>query len=219
MNPLRIAAIVRKEGMLEFRRKNAFYGILLFCLVLVFLNYKAFNVLRGLEWDVMLWMTVLFCGINAIAKSFIQDGVESRLYFYTLFDPKEVVVGKLIYNFIFLSVLFVLVYLGFRFFFDAGIRRDGLFVAGACLGVFGLSVIFTFIAAVSGRAEGNQGVMMSVMSLPLTLPILLLLIKITAVAMALITDTSVDGDVWMLLGIDLLLAGLLLLLFDFLWKD
>ena len=189
------------------------------CLVLVFLNYKAFNVLRGLEWDVMLWMTVLFCGINAIAKSFIQDGAESRLYYYTLFDPKEVVIGKLIYNFIFLSGFVYLGFIGASVSFLTLEFAGMAFFAGAGLGLLGLSIIFTFIAAVSGRAEGNQGVMMSVMSLPLTLPVLLLLIKITAVAMALITDTSVDGDVWMLLGIDLLLAGLLLLLFDFLWKD
>lgn len=215
----RIAAIIQKEGTLELRRKNAFYGIILFCLVLIFLNYKSFNVLRGLEWDVMLWITVMFSGINAIAKSFIQDGAESRLYYYTLFDPREMVVGKLFYNFIFLAILFLLVYLGFSFFFEAGIRRFGLFFTGASLGILGLSVIFTFIAAISAQAQGNHGVMMSVMSLPLTIPILLLLIKITAVSMALITDTSVDGDVNLLLAIDLLLVGLLLLLFEYLWKD
>jgi heme exporter protein B len=219
MNAGRIGAIIVKESKLELRRKNALYGILLFCAVLVFLIYKSFNTLKGLEWDVMLWTTLLFCGINAIAKSFVQDGAESRLYFYTLFDPKEVIVGKLLYNFFFLTILFLLVYLGFSFFFKAVIRDYFLFFEGACLGVLGLSIIFTFIASVSSQSEGNQGVLMSVMSLPLTLPVLLLLIKTTAVAMRLISDTSVGEDLKMLAAIDMLLAGILLLLFDFLWKD
>lgn len=215
----RIIAIIKKESLLEVRRKNALYGILLFCAVLVFLIYKSFNVLRGLEWNVMLWMTLLFSGINAIAKSFIQDGNESRLYFYTLFNPREVIAGKLLYNFGFLSLLFVMAFGGFSFFFEAEIKDFTLFISGAALGLMGLAVIFTFIASVSAQSDAGQGVMMSVMSLPLTVPVLLLLIKITAVAMRLITDTSVYEDVWMLAGIDLLLTGLLLLLFEYLWKD
>lgn len=60
MNVGRISAIIAKESKLELRRKNALYGILLFCGVLVFLIYKSFNVLKGLEWNVMLWTTLLF---------------------------------------------------------------------------------------------------------------------------------------------------------------
>jgi len=219
MNVGRISAIIAKESKLELRRKNALYGILLFCGVLVFLIYKSFNVLKGLEWNVMLWTTLLFCGINAIAKSFVQDGAESRLYFYTLFDPKEVIIGKLIYNFFFIFLLFLLVYLGFSFFFKTSIRDYGLFLGGATLGNLGLAIIFTFIASVSSQSEGNQGVLMSVMSLPLTLPVVLLLIKITAVAMRLISDTSVGEDLKLLAAIDLLLAGIFFFFFFFFWED
>ncbi|MBK8700548.1 MAG: hypothetical protein IPN29_13855 [Saprospiraceae bacterium] len=101
------------------------------------------------------------------------------------------IIGKMIYNFLFLVLLTGLTYLGFSFFLGNAIRDFSLFMGGALLGVYGLSVIFTFIASVSAQGEGNNGVLMSVMAIPLTIPILLLLIKITAVAMGLLVDTAV----------------------------
>ncbi|MBK8698064.1 MAG: heme exporter protein CcmB [Saprospiraceae bacterium] len=214
-----VYAILYKEVVLEIRRKHAFFGILLFSMTLVFLIYKSFNQLKGLEWDVLMWTAVLFSGINAIAKSFTQEANASQMYYYTLFNAQEVIIGKMIYNFLFLVLLTGLTYLGFSFFLGNAIRDFPLFIGGALLGVYGLSAIFTFIASVSAQGEGNNGVLMSVMAIPLTIPILLLLIKITAVAMGLLVDTAVGEDLTMLAAIDLLLSGLILILFEFIWKD
>jgi heme exporter protein B len=60
---------------------------------------------------------------------------------------------------------------------------------------------------------------MSVMALPLVLPVILLLIKITAVSMALMVDTSVGGDILILAAIDLMICGLMLLLFPIIWRS
>ena len=86
------------------------------------------------------------------------------------------------------------------------------------LGALGLSCIFTFIAALSGIDRGGTTIM-SVMALPLVLPVILLLIKITAVSMALMVDTSVGGDILILAAIDLMICGLMLLLFPIIWRS
>ncbi len=214
-----IIAIVKKEATIELRRKHALFGIFLFAIVLVYLIYKSFNRVEGLQWDVLLWIVVLFSGINAIAKSFSQESEASRLYYYTLFDAQEVIVAKTIYNFVFLFVIFVLILGGFSFFIENDVKNFVLFFEGAFLGVLGLSILFTFVSSISGQSGSNNSMLMSIMSIPLTIPIVLLLIKTTAVAMRLIQDSSVNNDLVMLGGIDLLLMGSMFILFGELWKD
>jgi heme exporter protein B len=60
---------------------------------------------------------------------------------------------------------------------------------------------------------------MAILSFPLVIPILMTLVKISANALRLINDTSIDQDVLILVAIDLILVGLALLLFPFLWRD
>lgn len=204
--------------MLELKRLHVLSSILVFCVILVYLIYKSFNRLQGLEWGVMLWIVVLFSGINAITKSFSQDQSSTRIYNYTLFDPLEVLASKLIYNFLFIVLILMVSYIGFSFFLEQQIKDLPLFITGSLLGCLGLSIIFTFIAAISGQGE-NNAVMMSVMAIPVTIPVILLLIKITAVSMRLIQDTSVDNDLLLLGGIVLLLCGVIFFLFEELWKD
>jgi heme exporter protein B len=213
-----IYAIFLKEAKIELRRKNALLGILLFSIILVYVLYKSLNNIERLQWDVLLWIVVLFSGINAIAKSFTQENANTKLYYYTLYDPQEVIVAKVIYNFLFLFVLFLLVLLGFSFFLKNGVKDLSIFFQAALLGTLGLSVLFTFVSSLSSQTNNNS-LMMSIMSLPLTIPIILLLIKITAVSMRLIQDTSVGKDLLLLGGIDLLLLGCIFILFEELWKE
>ncbi len=215
----RVVAIIQKEATIELRRKYALFGIFLFAIVLVYLIYKSFNRVEGLQWDVLLWIIVLFSGINAIAKSFSQESEDSRLYYYTLFDAQEVILAKTIYNFIFLLAIFLLVLGGFSFFIPNPVKNFTLFFEGGLLGILGLSALFTFISSVSGQSGANNSMLMSIMSIPLTIPIVLLLIKTTAVSMRLIQDSSVNKDLIMLAGIDLLLMGSMFILFGELWKD
>jgi len=49
--------------------------------------------------------------------------------------------------------------------------------------------------------------------------VILLLIKITAVSMALMVDTLVGGDILILAAIDLMICGLMLLLFPIIWRS
>jgi heme exporter protein B len=219
MTGSKIFALIEKEAILELRRKYALLGILLFTATLVYLIYKSFNVLQGLNWAVMLWIVALFSGINAVAKSFTQDADGSAIYYYTLFTPQEVIVAKLIYNFLFVLLLIVLTYLGFSVLLDNQIKDLSLFTISVLGGSYGIATIYTFIAMVSSQSSQNNAVLMSVLSIPLSIPILLLLIKCTAVAMRLLQDSSVYKDVTMILGIDLLLTGCVFLLFAELWRD
>ena len=98
------------------------------------------------------------------------------------------------------------------------VRQMGMFVGAIFLGSVGFSITFTFVAAISAKAD-NNATLMAILSFPLVIPILMTLIKISANALGLINDTSIDQDILILLAIDLILVAMTFLLYPFLWRD
>ncbi len=218
MDIAKVKDIFIKELSVEFRQKFAIGGIFLFAATTVFIIYKAFNDISPREWTILIWVIMLFAGLNAVVKSFLQEKKETYLYYYTLFDPIDLIVSKLLYNFIFLCTLFVIILIFLGIFSGFPVKDTSLFVMGSVAGIFGISVVFTFVSVISASDNGNA-TLMSILALPLVLPIVLLLLKISAVSVRLLTDTAIMEDVWLLLGVDSILFGAMLLLFPTLWKS
>ncbi len=81
MNVSHILAIIKKDFDIEIRQKYAIAGIFLFAVTTAFFIYKTFNKLSALEWNILVWIIVLFAGLNAIVKSFVQERKETYLYY------------------------------------------------------------------------------------------------------------------------------------------
>jgi heme exporter protein B len=210
--------LLQKEFRSEFRHKAALGGVLLYVFATVFVVYSGFARLQADVWNVQYWIIILFASIHAVWKSFAQDSGNRQLYLYTLVSPQSVILAKLLYNFLLIAVISFLTYAGLSFFTMDPVRDYAHFALAAMLGSIGFSIIFTFTAAIAYRGS-QQTALMSILSFPIIIPVLLVLIKISADAIGLIKDTAVWSDYMMLLGIDLLLFSLALLLFPFLWKD
>jgi heme exporter protein B len=218
MDLIKVKDIFIKELSIEFRQKFALGGVFLFAATVVFLIYKSFNDINPREWTILVWIILLFAGLNAVVKSFLQEKKETYMYYYTLFSPVDLIVAKLLYNFLFLCGIFCIIILFMGLFSGFPVKDPGLFFAGAALGIFGISVVFTFVSVISVSDNGNA-TLMSILALPLVLPILLLLLKISAVSVRLLTDTAIAEDVWLLFGVDSILLGAMLLLFPALWRS
>lgn len=218
MNLSHVFAIIKKDFDIEIRQKYTIYGVFLFAVTSAYLLYKTFNKVSGLEWDILLWIILLYAGLNAIVKSFIQEKRETYLYYYSLFGPLEVIVAKLIYNFIFLLFLSCVLIFVFSILLGNPLKDISLFVKCLVLGVLGISSIFTFVSTISGSSNSNA-TLMSILSLPLVLPIVLLMERITAISMRLIQDSTVGNDLLILGGIDLLVIGMIVAIFPVLWKS
>ncbi|MBK8080949.1 MAG: heme exporter protein CcmB [Saprospiraceae bacterium] len=214
----RIKEIFLKELRVEFRQKYTLGGIFLFSATVVFLIYKVFNTVTELEWSILLWIITMFSALNAIVKSFSQEKKGTYLYYYSLFDPVELIIGKLIYNTLFIFLLFAAILLFMSLFLGFPVKDTELFFGASFLGIFGLSTILTFISLIS-TSDQTGSTLMSVLSIPLILPIMLLLLKTTAVSLRLITDTSIDQDVLLLAAIDAIMLGTVIILFPSLWRS
>lgn len=212
-----IWTLLRKEWQVELRQRYALAGVVLLAIGIVFIIFKAFNEVSPRLWGTMIWVVTLFAGINAIVKSFVQENSGTYMYYYTTVHPLENLISKLIYNTLFLLVLMGIIIGAFVLFGGNPIKDGSLMTMGVLLGGLGMSILFTFVSAISGAA-GQQATMMSILALPLTLPVVLLLIKITSVALRLIQDSTITQDLMMLAGIDVLLLGVCLLLYPTVWR-
>lgn len=210
--------LLRKDLTLELRQKYAISGILLYVLSTVFIVYLAFIQLPPRVWNTLFWIIILFASVNAVAKSFVQENHSRALYYYTIANPLAVIVSKIIYNTVLLTLITFLTF-GFLALIAGNPVKDmSLFIATLLLGSLGLSITLTFISAIAIKAS-NSATLMAVMSFPVIIPILMTLLKLSAVALRLLQDSNYMQDIWTLLAIDAILISVALVLFPFVWRD
>lgn len=215
-----ISILLRKELVLELRMGYAISGILLYVLSTVFIVYSAFfqGVTNPMLWITLFWIIMLFASVNAIVKSFVQENGNRQLYYYTLMNPTAVIVSKMVYNITLLFLLSLLTWGALAFMVGNQINEFSGFLLALFLGSVGFSILFTFVAAISSKADNNS-TLLAILSFPLVIPILMTLIKLSVSATGVLEDTSAIQDIGILIAIDLMLAGLALVLYPFLWKD
>lgn len=213
-----IAFLLRKEILLEWRQKYAISGILLYVFSTVFVVYTSFKKVEPNTWNTLFWIIILFASVNAIAKSFVQENSNRQLYYYSLANPTAIILSKIIYN---SGLLLLLSFLSFAVFsLVAGnpVKDNFYFFIALFLGSLGFSITFTFISAISAKAN-NSSTLMAILSFPIIIPIILILIKLSANALRLMQDTEIWKDIVILLAIDTILISTTFILFPFLWRD
>lgn len=213
-----ILFLLQKELLLEWRQKYAIGGILLYVVSTVFIVFLATLVIEAPIWNILFWIIVLFASVNAVVKSFVQENSNRQLYYYTLANPLAIICSKIIYNIGLLFLLTILTYGAMTIVAENPVRDASIFWATLLLGSIGFSITFTFISAIASKAD-NSATLMAILSFPLVIPILGTLMKISRSALALEQDTSLNQDFLVLGAIDLILFGLVIILFPFLWKD
>ena len=82
-----IFTLFKKDVLLEFRQQYSFYGVLLYVASTIFVLYLAMGQPENMVWNGLFWMMQLFICVNAIAKTFLQEGKGRQLYFYSLCSP------------------------------------------------------------------------------------------------------------------------------------
>lgn len=213
-----IFTLVKKDILLELRQQYTLYGVLLYVASTIFIVYITMGQPDENVWNAMFWVVQLFVCVNAVAKSFLQESKGRMLYFYSIAGPVDFVLAKLIFN-VALMVLMSLISLMLFVFLLGNPLYDILQFTGiAFLGSLGLSLTFTFLAAIAAKAQ-QQASLMAIMGFPLIIPQLLLLGKISTIAFSPVMVPGLWKLVSLLLLLDVLITALAIILFPFLWKD
>jgi heme exporter protein B len=216
---MKLLYLIEKELMLEWRQKYAFNGLLLYVAATVFICYLSFREIFEVQvWNALFWIIQLFAGVNAIAKSFMQESGGRLLYYYFLADPRHVILSKIIYNFLLMFLLSVFNLLFYSLLIGNPVQDLGLFIIVMTLGSLGLSSVLTLISAIASRA-GNQAGLMPILSFPVMLPLLMMTIRLSKQAMDGLDWTTVRPMMIMLVALNVIIIALGYILFPYLWKE
>ncbi|MEL6143707.1 MAG: ABC transporter permease [Bacteroidota bacterium] len=226
--------MLRQELRSEWRNPYTLVGILLYVLAAVLIAYVALTRFSIMVWNPIFWILLFFAAISATGRSFRLEQGRRQLYYYTLISPEALLLSKLIYNTFVLVILGLLLW-GLLIFFNGSdpvvgpgeqvistsignpISDNTSFLLALFLGSLGLSAAFSFVAAIATRAGGNA-TLMSILAFPLVIPLLILLVRVGAYAIGLLSG-STSQLLSLLMAIDLLLIATGVVLFPYVWRD
>jgi heme exporter protein B len=218
--------LLKKEILLEWRSKYAFNGVLLYIVSTVFVCYIAFNLSAGFAqsqgypvvWNVLFWIIMLFAAVNAMAKSFMQESKSRLLYYYSIASPQAIILSKIIYNILLMSLLSILALVIYMLFFTNTLGDAFYYFVIVLLGSISFATVFTMISAIAAKA-GNGGTLMAVLSFPVIIPVILLLVKSAKFAMDGLERSASYSNIGILCAINVIVVAASLILFPYLWQD
>lgn len=206
----------------EFRKKSIFFSLVLYLISLVFINYLALGIqnrsLAPAIWSALFWMALLSTLVNAIAKSFVNDRPGTLGYLYSLVSPEEIIIAKIAYGFILCAGISAAGYFFFALWLNNPIQDVPLFFGTLLLTSFGFSSALSLLSAIAAKTN-NGSMVMSILSFPIIIGILLMAIKITKNCIDGLDRAASSDELLLLVSINLLGAAFSYLLFPYIWRS
>lgn len=211
--------VVNLNFKLEWRRRQSFLAIILYLLTSVYLAYLVFSGMVDLQtWNALYWIILIFAAIQAAFRSFQNEAERRFLIYYQMLRPQVLILGKALYNFVYLFIVGLLGMLVFSFLLGDVISDKIAFLVILLIASAGLSAILTFVSGISAKA-GDNPALPAILSIPLMYP---QVITLSRTSIRAITGFSWSVNAPYLVVLVLLaLVSILLsyLLFTYLWRD
>src|SRR5919199_507066 len=198
-----ILTLIKKDLLLEIRQQYTFYGVLLYVASTIFIVYLSMGEPEEVVWNALFWVIQLFVCVNAVAKSFLQDSKGRMLYYYSIAGARDFILSKLAFNAMLMLLMSLLSLFIFTLLLGNPLIHLFQFIGISFLGGFGLSLIFTFLAAIAAKAQ-QQAALMAIMGFPIIIPQLLLLGKIAKASFSPVLQAGLWKMVLLLIGLDVL---------------
>ncbi len=212
-----IFTLVKKDLLLEVRQQYSFYGILLYIIATIFVLYMTIREPDTKVWNGLFWVIQLFICINAVAKSFLQETRGRMLYFYSIANPRDFILAKLVFNSVLMLLMSFLSIVLFSLFLGNPIQKVPQFLGLVLLGGWSLSLVFTFLSAIAAKAQQNAAII-AILGFPIIIPQLMLLMQLANTVFSDKTGIAAS-TLFLVVMLDVLVVLLAVILFPFLWKD
>jgi heme exporter protein B len=160
----------------------------------------------------------MFSGVNSVAKSFIGEKKGVDIYMYSVADPHDIILAKIIYNTLLCGVMSFACFVLFAIFFENPIADMTVFSIVLLLACIGFAGAFTMLSGIAARS-GNSNVVMAVLSFPVVISILLLVVKLTKNCIDGLDPSISTNDLLTLAAVDALLIAMSYILFPFVWRS
>lgn len=216
-----IVAIFKKDLLLELRTRYAVNTLLAFtgsALLLILFTLRA-EQLDPTPRSGLVWIIILFAAMAGMARSFVVETDQKTWPLLRLYaHPTDVYTGKLLYNILFLLLLNLFTFLLYLVLLGIPVVNGPYLMAAIFFGALGLAAVTTLTSAMISRAD-RRGAIFSVLSIPLLVPLLLILTRITRVALVEGTNPEFLNDLMALVGYCGVTITTGVLLFEFIWEE
>ena len=216
-----IKAVIAKDLRLELRTKYALNTVLAFvasALLVTLFALKAHQ-LSAAPQSGLIWIIILFAALSILSRSFVAE-TEGHTFDLLRLHSRPVIVytGKLIYNYLFSLVINTITFVLYFLLVDVQIHHYPALLVTLLLGTAGIAGITTLMAAIVAKAD-RRGAIFSVVSLPLLIPLILILSRITHTALVAQQAGGFTNDTAALVGYVGVTVSAGILLFDYIWTD
>jgi heme exporter protein B len=213
-----ILILFKKEALIEFRLQYSFFGVLLYVASTTFVLFLAVTKPEKQVWIGLFWVILLFASVNAIAKSFLQENKSRMLYYYTITNATNFIIAKLIFNSLLMIVISLASWFLVQLLLGSPVVKPLLFFCTAILGSISFGLLFTLLSAIAAKAQQNAA-LMAILGFPLIIPLLLVLMRISTIALNYSSVYFPWDLLAILFGYNVLIIMLSCILYPFLWKD
>jgi len=214
-----VIALLKKDLLLELRQQHTLYGILLYIASTVFVLSLSVQELEANVWNGLFWVIQLFVCVNAVAKSFLQESKGKMLYYYSIVSPVQFIIAKIIYNVCLMIGMSMVSLLLYAIFLNNPLSKVFQFTGIVVLGGASISLVFTLMSAIAAKANQNAA-LIAILGFPVILPLLLLLMQLSKAAFnEIFRDGALLQLTGLIIGLDLLIVGMAVVLFPYLWKE
>lgn len=178
-----VAAIVRKDALIELRTREATTSMLVFAsMVIVMFSFALrlrVDTLRPLVPGV-LWVTLVFAGTLGLSRSLSAEQTNQCMDGLLLApcDRSAIFVGKAIANALFMLIVGVIVVPVMAILFDESLLQAGV-AATVVLGIIGYAGAGTLIASMAASTRARE-VFLPILLFPLVLPLVVASVVVTS---------------------------------------
>lgn len=210
-------SLILKDVRIEFRNKYSFYSIGFYLIALVYIAYSSSGETSEASWNALLWIILLFTLLVSVGRSFIAEDDRS-LYYYFLVDNSAILLAKICYHTCYSILLITMELVLFQLFLPAVIDNFLLFILNLSLGAFGISTSLLLVSLITTNTR-QQGVMMAVLGFPLLLPVLIIAVRNSKLALEGKLASDIASNLTYLISLDVIIIALVFILFPYAWKN
>ncbi|MFC1530331.1 heme exporter protein CcmB [Gemmatimonadota bacterium] len=215
-----VMALLMKDLTCEIRSASASTAVGMFAVVtLAVVSYGVGQTpLEPVVQSGLLWTVLFFASSVGLSRTFVkEEETRTATALRLTTDPSVVFGGKLLFNCAVMLILAAVVVPLFIVFFSVEPASPGLLALYLLLGILGLAAASTIVAAIISRAR-VKGPLFGALAFPILMPLLLLAVPGTAMALEGAPWEEAAGHLTGLLGFTGAMITVSFFLFDPVWE-
>ena len=206
------------EFKLDWRNKTMLLSNVFFIFLTVIVIHFSFNRLSIDNWNALYWIIVLFSSISIMTKSFLNNSISQKLYYYTISSGRNIWIARWLYHGFLLFVIAILTYIIMVFFKKDPVEDHLLFFVTCFIGSSLFSMILSLISAIVSHTN-KSGALMATFGMPLLIPVIIILVELSLNSMIGISFQASLKSLGSLLLLQILLFIIGYILFPNLWQE